>query len=283
MDNKKIGDYISTLRKSKNLTQKELADLLGITDKAVSKWERGAGYPDISLLKPLADLLGTSVNELLEGEEYKELSDTSDVAMAKALNYADKVVASKENKFGKIIAALLSSCLILAVCTCFIVNVAVSHRLTWSILVLDGCLLAAFLLLPLLLRRQKGFVMSLSFLSLLILPFLGIIEYTVSGSVTSKGWLQGIGIPISITWLVILWVMYILYKKAHINIWFYCAIGLLLCVPGQLITNYSVDVFINFSGDPVDRYINYTVNTISLLAAAGLCFIIAIYRKKRNV
>ncbi len=127
MDNKKIGDYISNLRRNKNLTQKELADLLGITDKAVSKWERGAGYPDISMLRPIADILGTSVNELLEGEEHRSLQVNSDCELDKALHYADKLVASKENKFGKLIAAILTGTLFLAVCTSFIVNVAVNH------------------------------------------------------------------------------------------------------------------------------------------------------------
>lgn len=282
MDNKKIGDYISTLRKSKNLTQKDLADLLGVTDKAVSKWERGAGYPDISILRPLADILGTTVDELLVGQEAKDTSATSGDAMVKALDYADKLVASRENKLGKMISAILAGCLILAICASVIVNVAVSHELTWSLLVIDGCILAAALLLPLLLVRERGLVYSLGFLTVLILPFLGVIEYTISGSLSSEGWLRRLGMPIALTWLVILWFMYILYKKSHMDIWLYCSIGLLLCVPGQLITNYTADVFTNFAGDPADRYINYTINTISMLAAAALCFTIGIYRRKRN-
>jgi transcriptional regulator with XRE-family HTH domain len=75
MNNKKIGEYISTRRKNNQLTQKELADKLGVTDKAVSKWERGAGYPDISMLKPLSDILGVTVNELLEGEDCKNIQE----------------------------------------------------------------------------------------------------------------------------------------------------------------------------------------------------------------
>jgi transcriptional regulator with XRE-family HTH domain len=280
MDNKKIGDYISILRKNKNLTQKDLADLLGITDKAVSKWERGAGYPDISMLKPLADILGTSVNELLEGEAYLENSKESGNTLKQALDYANKLVISKEHKLGNIIAVILSCSLILAICTSFIVNVSVSHELSWSIIVLDGCLFAAFLLLPLLLIRKNGLLFSLCFLTLLILPFLGIIEYIISGKVSSDGWLWGIGFPVSVTWLVVLWIMYLIYKKTHLGIWLFSAIGLLLCVPGQFITNYVVDVFTHFSGDQVDRSINYTVNTFSLLAAAGICLIISIYRRK---
>ena len=68
MDNTKTGAFIRELRKEKNMTQKELADLLHITDRAVSKWERGLCAPDISLLEPLALALGTTVTELISGE-----------------------------------------------------------------------------------------------------------------------------------------------------------------------------------------------------------------------
>ncbi len=68
MDQIKIGNFISFLRKEQNLTQRELAERLGVTDRAVSKWENGRGLPDLSLLVPLCEALGISVNELLCGE-----------------------------------------------------------------------------------------------------------------------------------------------------------------------------------------------------------------------
>ena len=58
MDNMKTGQLIRDLRKEKGMTQKELADKLHITDRAVSKWERGLCAPEISLLEPLAEALG---------------------------------------------------------------------------------------------------------------------------------------------------------------------------------------------------------------------------------
>ena len=71
MDNKKTGMFISQRRKEMNLTQKELAEKLNVTDKAVSKWETGNGAPDISLLTTLARTLDVSVIELLDGEYSK--------------------------------------------------------------------------------------------------------------------------------------------------------------------------------------------------------------------
>lgn len=80
MDQKKIGKFISQCRRNKGWTQGELAEILGVTDKAVSKWETGKSMPDISLFMPICELLGITLNELLLGdsipeEEWKEKSD----------------------------------------------------------------------------------------------------------------------------------------------------------------------------------------------------------------
>ena len=69
MDQVKIGKFIAACRKQQNLTQMQLADKLDITDKAVSKWERGITMPDSSIMLALCDILGISVNELLSGEK----------------------------------------------------------------------------------------------------------------------------------------------------------------------------------------------------------------------
>ena len=69
MDQIKIGKFIAECRKKTNLTQMQLAEKLSITDKAISKWERGISMPDTSIMLELCDILGISVNELLSGEK----------------------------------------------------------------------------------------------------------------------------------------------------------------------------------------------------------------------
>ena len=69
MDAQKTGKIISIKRKSMNMTQGGLAKKLHITDKAVSKWERGLSFPDISLLIPLSEILNISLYDLLKGED----------------------------------------------------------------------------------------------------------------------------------------------------------------------------------------------------------------------
>ena len=68
MDQEKIGKFIAKLRKEKKLSQKELAEKLGVSDRSISNWENGKNMPDLSLFKPLCEELGISINELMNGK-----------------------------------------------------------------------------------------------------------------------------------------------------------------------------------------------------------------------
>ena len=90
MNQIKIGKFIAKIRKDKNLTQKQLAEKLGITDRAISKWENGKSMPDLSLLKPICDILDISVNELLSGEYIEKKEENLEDNFVKAINYSNK-------------------------------------------------------------------------------------------------------------------------------------------------------------------------------------------------
>ncbi len=98
MDQIKIGKFIAAARKEKSLTQKELADILCISDKTVSKWENDRGMPEVSLMIPLCIALDISANELLSGERL-----TSDNYMEKAEENIMSLVKEKEESKKKII------------------------------------------------------------------------------------------------------------------------------------------------------------------------------------
>lgn len=72
IDKEKFGTFLSQLRREKGMTQKDLAEKLFVSDKAVSKWERGLSLPDVALLQPLADLMGVTISELLSGQRIRE-------------------------------------------------------------------------------------------------------------------------------------------------------------------------------------------------------------------
>ncbi len=68
MDCSKVGNLIYTLRTEKGMTQKALANAMNISDRTISKWERGAGCPDVSLLRELSDILGVNIEKILLGD-----------------------------------------------------------------------------------------------------------------------------------------------------------------------------------------------------------------------
>ena len=95
MDQIKIGKFIAECRKKANLTQKQLAEKLGITDRAVSKWENGKSIPDSSIMLELCKELGITVNDLLSGEvvsmdDYKKELENNLFEMMKQKEQADK-------------------------------------------------------------------------------------------------------------------------------------------------------------------------------------------------
>lgn len=104
MDQVKTGKFIAGERKRKSLTQKQLAERLGISDKAVSKWERGNGFPEVSLLLPLCGELEITVNELLAGERVSE----EDYKKKAEENMIDLVREAQESKKKIVLAALVA-------------------------------------------------------------------------------------------------------------------------------------------------------------------------------
>ena len=96
MNQEIIGKFIAECRKEKNMTQQELADKLGVTDRAISHWENGRRLPDYSLLKELCDTLSISINELFSGEKI-----SNEDYMKKAEENMNKLIT--ENYYKKLL------------------------------------------------------------------------------------------------------------------------------------------------------------------------------------
>ncbi len=99
MEQEKIGKFIAECRKEKGLTQMQLAEQLGITNRAISKWENGKSMPDVSIMIPLCEILDISVNELLSGEkikveDYKSKADQTLIEMKKQEEKAEQALSS---------------------------------------------------------------------------------------------------------------------------------------------------------------------------------------------
>lgn len=119
MDQVKIGKFIAQCRKNKNLTQMQLAEKFGITDRAVSKWETGKTLPDSSIMLELCELLGITVNDLLSGEvvkmdHYNKEMENNLLELVKQKEQSDKRLLSAEVLIGITATVVLFALIFLA-------------------------------------------------------------------------------------------------------------------------------------------------------------------------
>ena len=126
MDKEKTGQLIAQLRKEKGLTQKQLADALNVTDKAVSKWERGLSFPDISMLEPIAEILDISIMEILAGaKQDKDRTMTCEDAskmIKESVELGDEQIRHKKEMSRFIIILLIVLSLLLISITLIVIS-----------------------------------------------------------------------------------------------------------------------------------------------------------------
>lgn len=127
MEAKELGDFIAKIRKENQLTQAELAKRLNVTDKAVSRWERGLGYPDINTLEPLADALGVSLTELMKCS--KDVEGNTDDGIIASIEIAK---FQRKKALKKIIIGGLG-CIIGTGTVLYAIKLFVTH--SWSLMI----------------------------------------------------------------------------------------------------------------------------------------------------
>ena len=130
MDQIKIGKFIAACRKQSGLTQMQLAEKLGITDRAVSKWETGRALPDTSIMLELCGILQITVNDLLSGEvvsmdNYNTQMESNLLEMVRQKAAADKRLLSMEIFIGVLVTALLITTVLVA----GLVDMAVGYKI----------------------------------------------------------------------------------------------------------------------------------------------------------
>ena len=147
MDQIKIGKFIAACRKKAGLTQQQLADKFGITDKAVSKWERGIALPDSSIMLELCSTLGITVNDLLSGEvvtmdNYNKNLENNLLEMVRQKEQADKRLLALEVFIGITATVVLFALIFIAAFVEMEVWLRVSLIVLGFILFLAGCFYA---------------------------------------------------------------------------------------------------------------------------------------------
>lgn len=102
MNQEKIGKFIAECRKGKNMTQQELAEKLGVSDRTIGNWENGRNMPDLSLFKPLCKELGITLNDLMSGEKVKEkeYQEKLEENIINTINYTNKKIENRNTFIG---------------------------------------------------------------------------------------------------------------------------------------------------------------------------------------
>ncbi len=274
MENQKIGVFICEARKAKGLTQKQLSEALGVTDKAVSKWERGVSCPDISLLTPLAGVLGVTVTELLAGEAQPPAPE-AEAQVKTALTYSASVTGQRWARarwYGFV--GLTFSCLVAAF-ICFICDFATSERLSWSFIVLSSLVLGWAVSAPLLAARKGRIHKAMLVLTFLLLPYLGSLSLVLGQPAVFK-----LGAAIGPLSLAYLWLAFLLFKKLPGHRWTAGGILVVLAPPLNMAVNGLIERVLPGQSSSSD----FLINLVSCLLLGALCFgadaMIALGRRK---
>lgn len=245
MDNEKMALFIAEQRKIKKLTQRELAAKLGVTDKAVSKWERGLSCPDISLLSTLSDILGVTTGELLNGERAVMLENTNvDSIVESTIQYAETVTKRKSKDIRNVFAVTITSLSLLGIMVCFICNFAISGKLTWAWFPISSIIYIWLLVMPMVIWKKRGVFISLICTSLFTIPYLYVLERIIG----IDRLIMPIATPVSIVSLLYLWIVYVLLVKSKCPRYLSASIALILGIPISFGINFILSKQI---GEPI--------------------------------
>ena len=185
MDAKKFGSFIARMRKDNNMTQAALAEKLHVTDKAVSKWERGLGFPDINTIEPLADTLGVSVLEIMKSEKL-DMPIISNEEISETLLDTFELVKLQRKEERKSVMMIIGSIVFILLAIFLFDTVTNVGYFVVGVLLPVICFLSGIVLLMYCLFRRKNklpclqtFVIAMVFLSL---PLVFVMVLFVSGA-----------------------------------------------------------------------------------------------------
>ena len=266
MDNEKMGRFIAEQRKAKGLTQLDLANKLHITDKAISKWERGLSSPDIGLLTQLANILGVSVGDLLKGEQSDEAETNTASSVNEVLHYAEKTVQKKYSTIKLVLSLSFTALLLIGIIVCAIVDVATTNSFTWSLYPISSIVFAWCVLFPFVYGGKKGVIPSMIALTVLIVPYL----FTLDKIAAAEGLILRAGAVVATISVIFLWSVWFVMKRCKNRKLLGAGISTILAAPVCVLINYSLSLTLTPEAGAFDVW---DVLDIVILVSVGLALI----------
>lgn len=261
MNQIETGKFIAACRKEKGMTQAQLAEKLNITDRAVSKWETGKSMPDSSIMLELCNILDVTVNELLSGERI-EVSNYEEKASENLIELKKK----DENNINKnvVISIIYTITMAIGIIVCCICDVAITGKLTWSLITFNSIMFAWIISFPVILLGKKGILIALTVCSIFVFPFLYIL-----GALIEVREVFAIGAVMAVIALVFFWGIYALFKHFKESKMLSAGFAFLLAIPFTLLVNISLSKMV---GEPVIDIFDVISGFVLLIVAAAFFF-----------
>lgn len=245
MDNIKIGLFISNLRKEKSMTQKDLADKLNATSKAVSKWETGQGYPEITTIPMLAEILGVTAGELLNGElNTKESNDM--VVSATIINETVNYLKETSSKSRDTAFLVISIIILFSGFVCLLCNYLVNRVISWSLYPIGALVVLWAMIFPFFKMKKNKSIGFLLGLTVTLIPYLFLLQ-----SLTPvKGWVMPLALPVTVISLIALGITLVLFNYTKLNKFYSISITVFLFgVVVEMSVEKIVESFLKSSGE----------------------------------
>lgn len=274
MDNQEFGSRIAEARKKNGMTQRELAEMLDVTDKAVSKWECGKGFPEITLLPKLSKVLGIKPEDLLSdkamqvvsADTQRDAAETLTVTVDPQVELVTNVIRySGEQlyrKLSRLVFPIICGALGLAAFVCALVDFCLTQSLTWSLFPLSALLFCFVVLLPIFMLKKHRTAAGIAVFFAGLVPFL----FYMESLVPAKGWVVGLALPITaisaVCTTLILWMF--LYSKIDRLV-----AAAIVCI----VTGIGLNLLTN---EIVMRYLDKRYFNISVLITATCFAVVAV-------
>ena len=259
-----IGAFIRQLRKELGYTQRMLGEKIKVSDKAVSKWERGLSFPDITLLPELAEALGVSVGELMCGQRQEiqpEASVAIEEAVSQTMAYSQKSYSDRGKKWAAVILTILAA----AGLICLVVNLCVSRTVSWSLYPIGAMLMLVLTAAAALLAPRHRLEAAAVVFGLTLLLYLLLIQHLTGTS----GWVWPLAMPITLVCVAAIYGMAQAYCRLS-NKWYAGAVSCLLLAAGPLL---AVNQIIALNGITDGWGYDELIELPLLLTAAVVLFI----------
>lgn len=192
MINSKFGIFLSSIRREKGLSAKQLASELMITEKTLELWESGRRYPELTVLPRIAEILGVTPVELINGERNPKdyVSTPEEEALVRdMIAYAERVTTFKTSGMTFVAVSVL---LLVGVLTCFLVNFLIERSLSWSLFPFGGAVVVWLTAAPLFLVKKHRVPIAVSGFTLSSFAYLFLIERLSP----AKGWVLPLALPL---------------------------------------------------------------------------------------